>query len=129
ENSYHCFDENLQEPLKNEVQQIIEEAYVNELEIDKKLNNKKSIRNSDTNDRQFDLYDNKRYVSEPYEKEVRYTMILKLIVLETCKVDLASINDKKDNNLCSIDKNKEKEHIRCAKEKLNRIHDSNPSED
>ncbi|CAG8640646.1 14582_t:CDS:2, partial [Cetraspora pellucida] len=100
-----------------------------ELEIDKKLNGKEPITNSDTDDGQFDLYDDKRYVGEPYEKEVRYIMILESIVLEPRELDLVSIDDKRDEDPCPIDKNEEKEHIQCAKEELNRIHDSNPPED
>ncbi|CAG8634645.1 3519_t:CDS:10, partial [Cetraspora pellucida] len=142
EDPYHRLDENLPRPSRNEVRRIMEEAngwYEEEVvaflattwdesEIDEELNGGEPITNSDTDDRQFDPYDDEKYVGEPYKKEVRYTMILESIVLEAREADLASTDDKEDNDPSPIDKNEEKEHIRCAKEELNRIHDSNPSE-
>ncbi|CAG8487019.1 10496_t:CDS:10, partial [Cetraspora pellucida] len=74
------------------------EEVKDEFEIDEELNSEEPITNSDTNDRQFDLYDDERYVGKFYEKEVRYMIILKLIVLKHREIDLASMNDKGDKD-------------------------------
>ncbi|CAG8552725.1 6242_t:CDS:2 [Cetraspora pellucida] len=94
EEPYNRLDENLQRPPRNEDRWTMKEAYMvddcfeiengwyeeeevevflatiwNELELDEKLNDEEPVPNHIPGNEPFDLYDDKRYIGEPYEKE------------------------------------------------------------
>ncbi|CAG8699060.1 15971_t:CDS:2 [Cetraspora pellucida] len=56
-------------------------------ELDKELNDEESVLNHIPGDEPLDLYDDEKYIGEAYKKEVRYSMILGSIVLETFEED------------------------------------------
>ncbi|CAG8701455.1 9334_t:CDS:1, partial [Cetraspora pellucida] len=65
------------------------------------------------------------YVGEPYEKEVRYSIILESIALETFDGNRASTDVKKDEDPCPMEEDEtvlEEEHKRRAIEEINEIH-------
>ncbi|CAG8748527.1 8367_t:CDS:1, partial [Cetraspora pellucida] len=78
----------------------------NELELDKELNNEKPVSNHIPGDKPLDPYDDKRYIGELYEKEVRYLIILELIALKTFDEDQTPTDDKQDEDSCSIEEDK-----------------------
>ncbi|CAG8795360.1 6457_t:CDS:1, partial [Cetraspora pellucida] len=72
------------------------------------------------------------YVGEPYEKEVRYSIILESIALETFDGDRAPTDGKKDEDPCLMEEDEtvlEEEHKRRAIEKINEIHARHHFED
>ncbi|CAG8790375.1 13372_t:CDS:2, partial [Cetraspora pellucida] len=74
----------------------------NKLKLDEKLNDEEPVSNHIPGDKPLDPYDDERYVGKPYKKEVRYSMILESIALETFDRDQTSTDDNKDEDLCPI---------------------------
>ncbi|CAG8752901.1 19724_t:CDS:2 [Cetraspora pellucida] len=92
----------------------------NKMEL-KELRDEESTPNPILANEKLDPYDDKKYVGEPYEKEVRYKVILESIALETHNVDGTSTKDKKDENSCSMTEDEialEDEHKRHAIEHI-----------
>lgn len=75
--------------LNDEIEPLVEQE-------DEELSDAKAIPNHHPDNNPIDPYNDEHYTGLLFEKEVRYTMILEFVALETIKVNEPPIDNKND---------------------------------